>query len=327
MALCIVWAPVHTVFAKPPAQNPLVSHFKTSSKPFSPKTKIFLVAGSSDYANFAQEIMDQRRLWKSIGFSEDEIACYYVIPKKGEYRRDHDQYLTLDLWLPDCYPANVKLIREHLGIIAKTNPPFLYLYLTSHGKKPVTLDLAKANPNGKRYQFLKEMSQYPVVDQYRLLIDALPDGPASQREIFAAYKKGKNPRDLYFTPAYLREMLMTFPVTVPKFIVLQGCYSGGFINDYQVSNEERLLTSVPQITILAAARHDRTSFGCAAGPYTTYYGGMFNQVLSYYLDYPTKMDWELIHHEVKEKVRELEEEKPDFDPSLPVFFSNFKKSK
>lgn len=310
--------------AKLNSKKNLVGLFKARSKPLSPNTKIFLVAGSSQNANFAQEIIDQRRLWKSIGFRDDEIACYYIIPKQGEYKRDNDQYVWLSLWLPACYAASAKLIREHLHQIAKKRPPFLYFYMTSHGKKPVTLELEKTDPSRKKYQRLKRLAQYPVLDQYRLMIEALADGPAFENEIFDAYKKGTNPRNLYFTPAYLRETLLKFPTNTPKIIVLQGCYSGGFIEDHQVNFKEKLLTSVPQLTLITAARYDRTSFGCSAGPITTYFGGAFNQVLSNYLGNPPQMDWRSIYKEVKGKVSLLETDLEKYQPSLPAFFSNYK---
>lgn len=301
----------------------IVSHFKTRSKPFSLNTKIFLVAGSSQTANFTQEILDQRRLWQSIGFREDEISCYYVIPTLREYRHDHDQYLELAMWLPDCYPASAKVIREHLLAVAKQDPPFLYFYMTSHGKKPISVELREAEALGRKTEALIEHSQYPVLDQFRLMIEALPDGPATESQILEAYKKGKNPRDLYFTPAYLREVLLEFKPHIPKILVLQGCYSGGFIQDTQTNFKEKRLTSVPQITILTAASNNRPSFGCSAGPLTTYYGGVFNQVLSTYLGDPRKMKWENLYEDVIDKVIQLEREMTGYESSQPTFYSNF----
>ncbi len=56
------------------------------------KEKIFLVAGGSDSANFAQQVIDQRRHWMGLGFSSDEIACFYVRPTLSAMYRDLKQY-------------------------------------------------------------------------------------------------------------------------------------------------------------------------------------------------------------------------------------------
>lgn len=109
--------------------------FVTRSKPISPKTKIFLVATSAQNANFAQEILDQKALWKAAGYKEDEIACYYVPPFQEDFNADRQQFLSMVVDLSKCYLASVKQLRTHLKTITanRNDVSFLYLFLTGHG--------------------------------------------------------------------------------------------------------------------------------------------------------------------------------------------------
>ncbi|MFO1323705.1 MAG: C13 family peptidase [Burkholderiales bacterium] len=66
------------------------------------------------------------------------------------------------------------------------------------------------------------------------------------------------------TPALLREWLQATGIRW-KVIVVSACYAGGFIGPLQ---DERTL-------VIAAARHDRRSFGCADENEFTYFGRAF----------------------------------------------------
>ncbi len=286
--------------------------------------KIFLVAGSSQNANFAQEVIDQRKLWLARGYPENEIACYYVIPTRREFAEDREQFLSLIPDLASCYPASVKLLREHL-ILASLGPPkdFLYLYVTSHGQRPISLRLQDVRSGDSDLRRLRKLAKYPVLDQYHLSVEGLPEGPAGERDILNAYRDGKDPRDLYFTPAYLRDLLDYHFAAVPKFIVLQGCFSGGFIGENHRPYVNQTLATVPRLTVLTASRFDRASFGCASGDETTYFGGEYNQVFANRLRHPPSMDWKELYEEVRERVSRLESAGEELDPSLPGFFSNY----
>jgi len=310
--------------------RPINFAFETNSKPISPQAKIFLIAGSSQNANFAQEIIDQRRMWLGKGFREEEIVCYYVLPYQDEFERDNLQFVSLIRELRNCYPANAKGIREHLTLVGKSEPrpEFLYLYMTSHGQRPVSLRLEKIEdfPQSKKFSKLSREAQYPVLDNYQLTIEAVSQGKTSAENLLKAYQKGTNPRDLYFTPGYLREILRDFFFDVPKFIVLQGCFTGGFIEDPREFFNLKVLPTLSQITVLTASRYDRESFGCSSGEETTYFGGTYNQVFNTHLSHPLSMDWKKIFEEVREKISILEEEEDKLRPSLPRFFSNFSPS-
>jgi hypothetical protein len=294
--------------------------------PLYTQTKIFLVAGSGKNANFAQEIVDQKKIWRKAGFSDEEIACYYVAPSSKELKGDEEQFLELASELSECYPASVALIRKHLQLIAKGNPkpPFLYLYMTSHGDRPLSYELTKSRGGLLEGKLLEERSRFPVLNQYLLRIDGLPDREDSTfSDILKDYQLGKDPEELFMTPFYLRNLLEKSYKDVPKFLVLQGCYTGGFVEEPSEPFRDQTLRSLSALTLLTATRFDRTSFGCRPGENSTYFGGIFNEVLNQRAEDPRRMDWKALAGEVKEKVTVREKTEKHAPPSDPVFFSNY----
>lgn len=307
--------------AEPP--RPL---FQSRRGPPSPDAKIFLVAGSSQTANFAQEVLDQKKLWLSQGFREDEIACYYVVPTRDEFEEDEDQFRTLAEALHSCYPASASLLREHLAARAERgSPDFLYLFITTHGQRPISLRLKNRDPEDKGYARLARLARYPELDQYMLGIEGLPDGRADEQDIIEAIGGGMNPRDVLLTPNYLREILSRYYPRTPKFLVLQGCYSGGFLKDPRRQHKDGVLSKLEQVTVLTAARYDRSSFGCDPGGEVTYFGGVYNEVLSDYLSDPLKIDWKKMYVRIRNIIKELESRTDEnLRHSEPGFYSNYK---
>jgi hypothetical protein len=305
--------------------NAAEPHFSYRTFPLYAQTKIFLVAGSGKNANFAQEIVDQKKIWKKAGFADNEIACYYVIPSLKEFKGDAAQFSELAPELSDCYPASVALIRKHIRLIgkAKDKPPFLYLYMTSHGDRPLSYDLSKAHSLASEGRLSELKSRFPVLNQYLLRIDGLQDREAATfSDILKDYQQGVDPEELFMTPSYLRNLLEGSFKDVPKFIVIQGCFSGGFVEEPSEAFRDQTLKSLPTLTILTASRFDRTSFGCQPGETRTYFGGIFNEALEGKAEDPRRMDWKALSDDVKVKVSAKEKIEKHLTPSEPVFFSN-----
>jgi hypothetical protein len=302
---------------------PLVEDALRAAPGPAPETaKIFLVAGSSLAANFAQEIIDQKKLWTEKGIPASEIACYFVLPTQEEFEEELTQYLALAEPLKNCFPASVKQLQEDLKRVARKNPPYLYLYLTSHGRQPISEKLKALKRQDPNFGQLRYLARYRVLDQYSLDVEGLPDGPAGPYELLGAYRGGMNPQEVFLTPRYLFEFLQKeFPKTA-KYLVLQGCYSGGFLVDPRKEQWDALLTNLKNVTVLTSARHNRESFGCDPGDNATYYGKAFNEILQQLGRTPPETDWRAFQTSLKAAITQMEKKMGAEPPSDPAYFSN-----
>ncbi|HEY8376852.1 MAG TPA: C13 family peptidase [Nannocystis sp.] len=276
-----------------------------SEAPLPTRTKIFLVAGGPDVANFAAEIAAQRRLWLARGFSADEIACYWAHPTPTAFRSDRAQYRRLAAELTGCYPASTRTLRAHLARAAAADLPFVYLYVTTHG-------LASLVPEDVPKDLLEE-ADAEMLDQYALELGAGPGRGVHPARLMLARRAGIAADDLVFSPAMLQRALLAFPATTPKVVVLQACHSGGFAP---------ALAAVPRLVGLAAARHDRTSFGCDPGQEMTTFGAVFLRLLSARLHgSPVELDWRELYAALQVEI-EAAERALGARPSLPVLIES-----
>lgn len=239
--------------------------------PLPPRTKIFLVAGGGDVANFAAEVVAQRRLWLARGYAADEIACYWARPTAAGFRGDRSQYRALAEELRACYPASPALLREHLLLTGTRAPPFVYLYVSSHGSTDIL-------PEGALERILLP-SERALFDQTVIQLDGGLVRRSNPSLLVMLLRQGKDPDTLIFSPRVLRDLLLGFPAETRKLVVLQACHSGGFLADPRPAKQADTLATVQRLTAIAAARVDRTSFGCDSGAQMTYFGGVFLRLL------------------------------------------------
>ena len=243
-----------------------------SAAALSPRTKIFLVAGGVEVANFAAEVVAQRRLWLARGVAPDEIACYWAQPGVAELRADRRQYRALAAELRACYPASAALLRAHLRQQAARPLPYLYLYVTSHGDADI---LPVHVPKDSLLPGEREFFDQTVIQLGAGVGRGVLPGPLAQ-----AMRSGAYPHDLVLSPTFLRALLHLFPATMPKLVVLQACHSGGFLADARPERRSQAITDVPGLTAIASARFDRTSFGCESGADMTYFGEIYLRLLA-----------------------------------------------
>jgi len=289
--------------------------------------KIFLVAGSSQNANFAQEVLDQRAMWLRQGFTAEQIACYYVEPDRDDFSDDAYQWKYLKSELRDCYPASVQLLRRHLRAAAfSANPPdFIYLFVTSHGQRPISMRLQARGRDEEDERNLKSWARYPVMDEYIMTVEGNAQGRAQLKDLANDMDSGTRTDELFLTPRHLQRFLAQYFPDTPKFLVFQGCYSGGFLKDPRKDRKKDNLRELDQITVLTAANYDRASFGCDPGEETTFFGGAFNELLPNYIGNPLTMDWKELYRAVKRKIVAMEEPYEELRPSEPLFYSNYKR--
>lgn len=312
------WAQSAHVGSSPWAEDVL----KIKSGKISDSARVFLVAGSSLVANFAQEIVDQRRIWLEKGLSPEEVACYFVLPTQEEFEEEREKYQALAPDLKECFPASVKQLRDDLKKIAKKNPPYLYLYVTSHGRQPISEKIRVLKRQDPNFYQLRYLARFSVLDQYSLDIEGLPDGSAGPYELLGAYRGGMDPEDIFFTPRYLFKFMQKEFSNTPKYLVLQGCFSGGFLVDPRKEQWDTLLTRLKNAMVMTAARHNRESFGCDPGDRTTYYGEVFNGTLKRMGNTPPAIDWKSFYSALKQGVTALETKMEVENPSDPAFFSS-----
>lgn len=277
------------------------------------RTKIFLVAGGVEVANFAAEVIAQRRLWLARGLAPDEIACYWARPGAAELRADRRQYRRLAAELRDCYPASAAVLRAHLQQQATRSLPYLYLYITSHGDADI---LPEHVPEDSLLP-----SERDLFDQYVIQLGAGVGRGVLPGPLALAMRRGADPDDLVLSPRLLRDLLHRFPARTPKLVVLQACHSGGFIADARPERRADAITDVPGLTAIASARFDRTSFGCESGADMTYFGEIYTRLLaqSPAAD-PRAVAWPRLFAALAAEVAALERA-VDVRASLPVLFT------
>ncbi len=281
-----------------------------STAPLPERARIFLVAGGLDVANFADEILEQRRFWRARGFGDDEIVCYYARPTESGFRGDRRQFRAILADLGGCYAASVSKLREHLQAAALRSPPFIYIYMSSHGIDGLIGDDVELPPNERA-----------LLDRYIIQLGEGPGQGMRAWPVLAAYRGGAASEELLWTPDLLAEVLSGFAAEIPKIVVLQACHSGGFVEEPR--GRARALREIPNLTVIASARFDRTSFGCDPGPSQTYFGGLFNALLSRTTNgrAPPEIRWRLLFEELRRAIEALER-RQGVRPSLPVFFAS-----
>lgn len=271
--------------------------------PLPSRAKIFLIAGGVDVANFAAEVVAQRALWRERGYADDEIACYWAAPSRAGFRGDRAQFRRLAGELRGCYPASAALVREHLTRAAGGSPPFLYVYVTSHG-------LTSLLP-GHVPKDILPAAEGALLDQPTVQLGAGPGAGVEAEPLILALRAGAAADDLVFAPEGLRRALAAAPAGAPKLVVLQACHAGSFAE---------ALAQVPGAVGLMAARRDRTSFGCDPGREMTMFGAVYLRALAGRLgaERPPRVDWEALFREVEGAIAAAEREQAT-TPSLPVF--------
>lgn len=276
-------------------------------EPHDGRGRIFLVALGSDIANFAQEVANQRETWRKAGYSDKQIVCYYVKPPEEDYKADREQFDALREQLADMYIAAPNVIGQHLAAAADQEPGFIYLYMTSHGGGPRTFWMSPKDMEKPDERYL--LDEFPQTDDHFLASGATETGTVNFAMKLHAAANGARPADLFLTPDVVRDWIMKFPASTQKVVVLQGCYSGGYLRrdpDYK-SASDVTLAEVPNLIAVSAARHDRPSFGCDPGSDQTIFGEIWGDNLATHLA-TGDIEWETMFQEVKAGIDEREHE-------------------
>lgn len=305
----------------PAPEGPSAARFTWREGPVDPRARVFLVAGSSESANFAQELKDQWEIWTAAGVPPERIACYYVPPWDLDLSVDGPQYEALQPFLSRCHLASMARLRADLasaGAAARAgDTPWLYLYVTSHGMVPVSLEGGGEDPSLLGRWWAHRLREVTAMDEFRLVLDTLPDGPSYLGAQVKAVRQGLPEEDVFLTPTHLTQALGAWG-GVPKVVALQGCHSGGFLDDPRDPPPGHRLRELDAITVLTASRYDRVSFGCGSDEERTWFGGILGEVLAEQGAPPPEVAWAEVYAEVSRRVLEAEEQAGE-TPSRPVF--------
>lgn len=291
-----------------------------NDKPIAEETKIFLIAAGNDSANFIQEILDQKKIWIDKGYSESEIACYYSLPTRMAYYHDKKQYDQLASELGSFRRADISEVLYDIRTSLERGMDNLFVYISSHGFNP-KFDSEQIsdfnNPNSKEAYYYQN---HFYLHKHHLFFGQFGDTSGNLKMKLHMIEEGIDPSKLLLNESHLSHLFSEFP-DVNKILVLQSCYSGGFIRSKeQFTNLSRL----PYMRILTASRYDRASFGCGTGDLTTYYGEAFNfalmQTRSKKLD---EIDWFHLHKDTAIHVEKKEKELGILhqDRSVPQYHS------
>lgn len=323
-------------------EPPIGRWLQPSSAPISPEARIFLVAGARDIANFAQEVVDQRALWLARGYTAEQIECFFT-PPPPEQTDDTWQFLILAEALEPCHLASPPEVLAALRQVAQDYPAKdFFLYITSHGTPPI-INLSEQvvrsiDPQGAFLQQAisearadSNSEAYPWVAPFQVSMEGVrvDDGRWGWANYFSRLYQsrltpGIDPHEHMFTPALLANALREFPARARKVVVIQACYSGGFVLPRkEAPGPDETLRNVKKVTVITAARADRTSFGCDSSGDTTLFGRSFHKVLEAHPDKTVpQLDWRKLHKEVTREVEQLEQEAgiPSHQRSEPQFF-------
>ncbi|MCH9687799.1 MAG: C13 family peptidase [Deltaproteobacteria bacterium] len=202
----------------------------------------------------------------------------------------------------------------------------MYLYVSSHGLPPLLRWKAGVREPAELGAHLElRRGEVGTFDRHAIGLEA-GDGPGlgQVEDMLEAHRQGATPEDIVFTPDTLAGVLETLPEATPAIVVLQACFSGGFIGRPDDDGPSPL-TRRPHTTILTATSSRRPSFGCSPGSHRTYYGGAFNRVLAQKLEeaprLPPELPWDDIHQRVRFVVETMEFIDGE-TPSEPSFFSS-----
>ena len=304
-------------------EDPKKIIYKFDTSAVAPSARIFLVAGSSASANFAQEVVDQRHYWLAQGYANNEIACYYTPP-----RDDYAHFARLASELAHCRLANVAQIEVDLAEANHSALP-LYFYITSHGsppyqKWPLARGLsAEQIDKAHRIFTIRGWSDVFTIDvEGAFGPDRQPTIRSEDEAIWRTAEAHPQSSERYlFSPASFAATLKQMPPSQKKYVGLSACLSGSFV-DAEIADN---LRSVPNITVLTAARKDRSSFGCGTNEHKTFFDEAFFSTLEeFHVHRFDEVDWPSIYRRVVEKVtaRESALGYVGAKASLPQFFSN-----
>ncbi len=281
-----------------------------------PATRILLVAGEAGDPSALQEVIDQRRHWMEVGHGAKTIACYYVRPSQEQFEAHRFRFVELATEAEGFYLAAPHVIYRHLTKLADEGPDKIHVYVTGDGRAPRDPGEAADDPD---QAFLWETVPQ-LVNQHRLRLDGGPSGHMNERMRLEALRDGIPAEKLLFSPAYLSASLRAFPASCEKTVVLNGDFTGGFVDDGR--GGAGFLAGIPSIRVLTAAGPYRRSFGDMEDGRHSMFGSLYLRSLGAHPSQLALQDWDEVFADVLIDVEEIEGARglTEEQRSEPVYF-------
>jgi hypothetical protein len=259
--------------------------------------KAILVAGSSDNANFLQEVYWNYSWLLQKGYQTSEIGCFFAEPDLLQYIDDQKQFDEMKPLIAACHPLKRQQLLESIRLSLKEQPQNFYLYVSAHGAAPV------------QDKYVEAYKQNCMAQAPALTLDQRPADCESRQGL---------------TASDLAAVMKEAPAT-KKYLVLQGCYTGGYIS--QEDDPQKApspLARLPNIRILTASSANKASFGCHSGAQATLFGSAYGIAVIEDKRDLDSMNWPEVHEKVNQEVKKLEREMrlPRRQASVPQFFMN-----
>jgi thiol-disulfide isomerase/thioredoxin len=284
--------PLARILRELPSQPP---DFGFRQVPLGASIKAVLIAGSSTAANFGEELRYNWMWLQERGLKPEEIACFYAKPNLIHYFADQKQFDSLQEFLKICGPADRKSVVAAIRQALANKPSYFYLYASSHGNAA---------------EHFTKTANCPSEPETVLHLD-MKD-------------KTSCPSETALTPSVLAGALQSAPET-KKYVILQSCYSGGFIYDTRTDQPKRSpLADLPNLTMMTASSPYSASFGCDTSGSLTWYGHTYLKVMANQETPFPEFDWSARATDIASEVTQLERRLgiPKDMRSEPQFFQS-----
>jgi len=272
---------------------------------------------------YAREVIEQKRLWLRSGLSESDISCYYVIPPEAVLRREAPAYRDLASELASCYPAHAGTLSKHITLASRqTQADYVYVFVSSQAGQPPSIILEDPRMLPQREALERIIRRLPVLDQFLVRMDAMEDGSSPPFTAFleALGTKKSQPEDLLFSPRYFKQALSAWPDTTPKYVVLNGSYTGGFITDVNAKFPGELNRGLSQLTVLTSANWDEPNPSPASSDRQTLFGTEYHRSLEAALLAPNKLPWKTLASQLRQRVSDAQRARRSKHPANPQLF-------
>lgn len=282
----------------------------------SPKARVFLVAGTQWFSDHAKEIVEQKKFWLQNGYTEEQISCYYF-PPTPEDKETYKEFSSLHDELRSCYLADPNILLNHIREVAASNPESVYIYISSTGRKPMQQSSFKYKTSADKTKMEQILALKKWSEPYYLEMVGFFNNntywsySGVHKAIVFGPTKPEAADQYILTPRGLKAALATLPASTKKTVVLQGCYTEGFILPAKKVGAENTLAGLANISVITSSDADTNNLKCLDGYPTENFGESYAMALKKYSemlprrqDALSSMNWKKVYEFSEQSARD-----------------------